>query len=276
MNLSGILAILKLILPVPSIAIAGIAISIIIFYFKFSPVSSLTAEEIQIRLFSKEKRILVNLINYIIKTFVWSIIIFGTTLYLIKFNKTVSLIYDNIIFPVLIIEILFFMLLISKEYNQIGKINEKIKNVKLFRLLSKLRFKKKFRFLLVAFYMLLIITTFSSLLAHMYNLFNDTIDLNFILAVYLVTYLVCLIIPFISSPCADYITGETVNKYKDIYILDDNENRWYIYYPINKSFVLLGNNKDEILCSQKKILKFEDLNDLVIYLEKNVLTDSTD
>lgn len=258
------------------IAIPGIISGFVAFIWNIAPVSNLTADIVEVKLFSKEKRVLVKVIKYLFHTLIASAFMFIFIDLLINKLESIPLTLVSIL--MIINFLLFYILLIASTFNSFSynRIKRLIRDLKVRWIvrwvfsIQKQNFLKK---LLIFFlYVLITYVSISSLLV--YSIFKSGLDvgirngnLDYLLAILFFTLLYSLLIPVLFKPAFSLINW---NNGKQIaYIKDDKDARkkWYILYPTQKNYVLLGNEKEESICTEKKLVKKEELINKIIYLE---------
>lgn len=122
------------------------------------------------------------------------------------------------------------------------------------------------------FYVLLTFVTFSLYLSYIFiesgiYLGITESDLDNLLAAFIFSFFFSLLIPSLLKPTLDLIEP---NKGKQAIYIVDKENdskKWYILHP-SKNYILLGNEKEEFLCTKKKLVEKEYILNKVIYHEK--------
>lgn len=258
------------------LGIPGIIGGVVAFIWKVAPLSNLTADIVEVKLFSKEKRLLVKSVKYLFYTLIATAFIFTFVIYIIGWLESVPLILVNILLIVTLI--LFYFLLFITSFNSISY--SQIKNlIKFFKvkwivkgilLVQKQSFIKKF--LIIIFYVLLTYISISLYLS--YTIFESGLylgirekNLDYLLPLIVLSFFFSLLVPVLFKPGLSLI-----NLYKGkqtIYIEDeeDESKRWYVLYPTQKDYVLLGNKKEEFLCTEKKLVQKEYVINKKIYLE---------
>ena len=256
--------------------IPGIIGGLVTIIWKVAPLSSLTADIVEVKMFSKEKRFIVKSVKYLFYTLIATAFIFTFVNFITNQLESVPLFLVNIFLAVNLI--LFYLLLFFTSFNsnsysqkknliKIIKVKWIVKWVLLFQKLSVI---KKLMFFI--FYVLL--TCISIGLYLSYTIFESGLylgikekKLDYLLATIIFTFVFSLLIPVLFKPALSFI-----NWYKGkqtIYLEDeeDKSKRWYILYLNQKNYVLLGNNKEEFLCTEKKLVPKEDIINKIIYLE---------
>lgn len=252
--------------------IPGIIWGIVVLIWKIAPVSNLTADIVEVKLFSKEKRLLVKGVKYIFYSLL-------ATAFLYVFVEFIINRWDSIPLPLvsllMIVNFILFCILIivstfiSFRYSQTKRLVKNIK-VRWFKKgiysMQKLSIIK--RLLIFLLYILITYISFSSFLS--YTIIESGLYLGIrngiatdILAVLIFVLLCSLFIPVLIRPGLSFINWNT----KQIAYIKDKNETWYILYPTQKNYVLLGNNMEESLCTKKKLVQKEDLINKVINIE---------
>lgn len=258
------------------IGIPGMIGGLVAIIWKVAPLSHLTADIVEVKLFSKEKRFLVKSVKYLFYTFIATAFIFTFVDFMINRLESVSFTAVNILLflnLILFYFLLFFTSFNSFSYRQTKKLIKTFKVkwvVKCVLFIQKQSVIKKLIFFI--FYIILTYITIGLCLS--FIVFESGLylgirekELDYLLAISLFSFFFSLLIPVLFKPGLNLI-----NWYKGkqtIYIEDeeDKSKRWYILYPTQKNYVLLGNKKEEFLCTEKRLIQKEDILKKIIYLE---------
>ncbi|MFS0673641.1 hypothetical protein [Ornithinibacillus sp. 179-J 7C1 HS] len=257
------------------IGIPGMIGGLVTIIWKVAPLSNLTADIVEVKLFSKEKRLLVKSVKYIFYSLLATAFIFIFVDFIINWLDSVSFTAVNILMfiDLMLFSFLLFLTTFNSGYSETKELIKifKVKSiVKCVLFIQKQSVIKKLIFFI--FYVLL--TYISIGLSLSYTIFESGIYLgmrekeeDYLIAIIIFSFLFSLLIPVLFKPGISFI-----NWYKEkqtIYVEDeeDNTKRWYILYPTQKNYVLLGNKKEEFLCTEKKLVHKEDILNKVIYLE---------
>ncbi|MBS4201312.1 hypothetical protein KHA93_16875 [Bacillus sp. FJAT-49732] len=257
------------------IEILGIIGGFVAFIRKIAPVSNLTADIVEVKLFSKEKRLLVTVVKYLFNTFIATAFMFIFVEFAINRLESIPLLLVSLLMIVNLI--LFYILLIASTFNSFrySQIKRLIKDLKVrwivkwvYSLQKQILLKK---LLILFFYILQTYISISSCLS--YIIFKSGIylgvrngSLDDFIAVIIFTFLFSLLIPVLFKPGLSLVNWD--NGKQIAYIKDEKDNKkWFILQPAQKNYVLLGNEKEESICTQKKLVQKEDLINKIIYLE---------
>lgn len=258
------------------LGIPGIIGGLVTIIWRVTPLSNLTADIVEEKMFSKEKRFLIKSVKYLFYTLIATAFIFTFVDFLINWLESVSLLLVNILLVVNLM--LFYILLFLTSFNSIsyGQIKNLIKIVKVRRIVKWVLIIHKQNVInkLVFFIFYVLLTYISIGLCLSYTIFESGLylgvrerELDYLLAIIIFSFVFSFLIPVLFKPGLSLI-----NWYKGkqtIYVTDeeDKSKRWYILYPTQKNYVLLGNKKEEFLCTEKKIVQKEDIINKIIHLE---------
>ncbi|WP_426982451.1 hypothetical protein ACP059_11075 [Bacillus cabrialesii] len=233
---------------IPTVVISIVFLVINIFKV-FQPITLLSSNIFEQKLFSKERLFFVKFCKYLLYALAWMCIFYSISETLrdkLKwdYNEVVSICSQIILGGI------FLFLVIVNE----------IQNPN--RWFSKLKSKKLFKIIIVTIYLTSLFTFYIQF--YLLIAFPQFKDLGMLIAVIIMFYVLCSAIPFISIPVLRLINWTTK---KTVYIRDENNKKWFILYPINKEIILLGDDSDPKMCKKTKMKKLEDLYNEPILLK---------
>ncbi|MFG6116959.1 hypothetical protein ACGTN9_17545 [Halobacillus sp. MO56] len=221
------------IIPIPSYFVM-----VIVIIFKSAPISTLTADPLEEKLYSKEKRSVLSILKHSFFTFIWFMLFYGLA------SSIKIYLWVAIISMVLLLGL--FIYLISTEIK------------------PALKDRYRLNVFLVALSVLLLAVSFLFFIPPI-DIENDS-NLSILNSLaYCLTF--GLVMPILLKPGALLIKWSTIKAFyfKEVCPETEKEWVWYIHYPINKEFVLIGNEKYPISSEIKKIISKEKLMDQIIY-----------
>jgi hypothetical protein len=248
---------------------SGVATLLVVIFFtlsKIQPISMFTANIIEKRLFSKEKRLIISIIQYIFKSLIWSFILYtiATLMSLIDYSNFSKYIIFFISCFIIATELLLLLYLYLNDLKQ----NDERDGSKFYSKMIKLKnMSMQKRLIIFVIYVLSVNLSLGLLIGYSMSIIPLDKSIMYLLSTYVFTFIFSLFIPLLINPALKNINWDKGKKIA--YIIDNtlNEN-WYILYPISKGYILLGDNKDEFSCTKQRILKLESLIDNeTIYLE---------
>jgi len=194
----------------------------------------------------KEKRFIISMCNYLAHTLVHSIFLIYFFFIFQHFDVVQDVSISGYSLAALIV-IIFLLFVISVSF----------KKMMLF-------FKRSKVGLIIAFLFLVSLEITSSYL--IYSAIITPVDNNFIKEFYVAVFLVGMLFSlFMITPVSKVIL-KLNNVQFNFYIMKDA--KWYIYHPVNKQLILLGNHVDQSQSSESIMLPLDELRKEVIYHEK--------
>ncbi|UZD75319.1 hypothetical protein [Bacillus siamensis] len=259
-----------------SVAAGGILIYL--FGVTFRPITLLSANAFEKKLFSKEKLFLLMSWQHFWQTMLWMCVFLSFTISLNvqkwAINQKLSSTVGSI--AIVVGELIFFLILAVKDSK---KENPKWNILK----------SKPMKIVLSVLFILCLGVFYISFDGFIVGSALQEKGLNKFILLLIFPFFISLPIPFLMRPISRFIEW---SKEMNIYIISVNEDRqqegvtqdvqnevptdlgdkkrirWYILHPINKEFILLGNNANRKLSTETKIIKFEELCDTTMFIEE--------
>ncbi len=235
-NLSELLSYFEA--PSYVISLVGIALYLIRI---LNPITLFSSNVVEKKLFSKERLFFVAVCKYFAYGLYFGILFMCIS---ISFNNSFGWTYSEVRNDV---SLIFIALIIM--FSLIANETRNTENV-----LFKARSNKIIKLLVFLLYLIASFTFYinSALLIF----FSEYENSRWQIFALLILFLICAAIPFISIPVIKFINGSTK---KVVYITDENNDDWFILYPINKEIVLLGDKSDPKRCEKTMFKKIEDI-----------------
>ncbi|KXZ21822.1 hypothetical protein P4T89_03570 [Bacillus nakamurai] len=259
-----------------SVAAGGVLIYL--FVVTFRPITLLSANAFEKKLFSKEKLFLLMSWQHFWQTMLWMCVFLSFTISLNvqkwAINQKLSSTVGSI--AIVVGELIFFLILAVKDSK---KENSKWNILK----------SKPMKIVLSILFILCLGVFYISFDGFIVGSALQEKGWNKFILLLIFPFFISLPIPFLMKPISRFIEW---SKEMNIYIISVNEDRqqeevtqdvqndvptdvddkkrvhWYILHPINKEFILLGNNANRKLCTETKIIKFEELCDTTMFIEE--------
>lgn len=245
------------ILKIKSFGWGGVTVilgAIIPLFTKKSIITSITSSKVEKLLFSKEKRMYINITNFLLA---YLVINFVTLLFAISFSKAgVTMAFFNTVSVITIVSLLIIMMiiLVSDSY-----FSEHLTGFG-FTLFSFSFFAIHMVCLFLVAPFLIAATLNSSLTQEQITmLFNHPIEYKNQISVVLIVLCVAnLIFEILAYSTKTAFFQKFI--YERFFIIDSDSIQWYIYHPMDKDHVLLGNNAS---LSGATIFKIKEKNDIL-------------
>ncbi|UOQ43370.1 hypothetical protein MUN89_15780 [Halobacillus salinarum] len=224
----------------------GVLVSVLIFVRKMYPITSLTADVVEEKLFSKEKRIVLDITKFLVQSIYWAFVLLSINLFLEgtmlgDINTLWGAIFS--IFG----GILFFYFFFDVELNWNSS--------------------KKLIVPLFIFYIILLVLVGSKFIDMAETTFKDPISLFFGKAT--LAFIMGLFATRLFKPALlaiQWFENKVIVSYKEK--TEEDCNVWFVFHPINKDHILVGDSESLNECKKKKIILKDKIIDKQLIIEK--------
>jgi hypothetical protein len=226
-----------------------ISSSVVIFLYKLRPVSIFSATTLEKKLYIKEKMVLINFFKYLVISVYVFVILFGISLFMVEHLFYNHALYEVVSFILLLTASIIY--LYQMIYDDLKKISAKL------IIHSRKMTEYQMKYLIFTCFILALIGSFLFMLSDLSHQL-DKLDesKNIILIGKIIgSLLFSLIVPLIVYPSLKF---SGLNKNQNVTFILKNET-WFILYPINKDYILVGNNPKSSMCTRNKAIKREEL-----------------
>lgn len=249
----------------PWITIITVIVSIILLVARSSPVTLVTSDDFERRMYSKEKNLFIRALKFCSKTGITSFIMLGLTVILVNFKWFFKSATGEILLLSSIIIFIIFVLVQNFRTGKslVGCYEEKPKIKAVMTILSVL--------FIPIMYILPVLYTARNMNGHVDV--GDTIAslVGYLLAVFIFYLVLVAMFHFIFIKTYKEITGLVENLFfenrkKHLYIILKSE-RWYLQYPIDKHTYYLSNEKYVSKSTMLKLIPIAELRKETFYID---------